>query len=116
MFFGIDLNQTFSFPFKDAESRKYFLIGCLVSLTAFIIPILPFFSFVWICHSHCETNNEQRISRAWSHGMTGAACSRMEPGCSASVSSIRIPIIDPYRTFVHILDRHADLDGQLKRL
>ncbi len=43
MFFGIDLNQTFSFPFKDAESRKYFLIGCLVSLTAFIIPILPFF-------------------------------------------------------------------------
>jgi Protein of unknown function (DUF4013) len=43
MFFGIDLNQTFSFPFKDAESRKHFLIGCLVSLTAFIIPILPFF-------------------------------------------------------------------------
>jgi hypothetical protein len=43
MFFGIDLNQTFSLPFKDAESRKYFLIGCLVSVTAFIIPILPFF-------------------------------------------------------------------------
>ena len=43
MFFGIDLNQTFSFPFKDADSRKYFLIGCLVSLTAFIIPLLPFF-------------------------------------------------------------------------
>lgn len=43
MFFGIDLNQTLSFPFKDPESRKHFLIGCLVSLTAFIIPILPFF-------------------------------------------------------------------------
>ena len=43
MFFGIDLNQTFSFPFKDAESRKHFLIGCLVSITAFIIPILPLF-------------------------------------------------------------------------
>jgi hypothetical protein len=43
MFFGLDLNQTFSLPFKDAESRKYFLIGCLVSVTAFIIPILPFF-------------------------------------------------------------------------
>ena len=43
MFFGIDLNQTFSLPFKDAKSRKHFLIGCLVSLTAFIIPILPFF-------------------------------------------------------------------------
>jgi hypothetical protein len=43
MFFGIDLNQTFSFPFKDADSRKYFLIGCLVSLSVFIIPILPLF-------------------------------------------------------------------------
>jgi hypothetical protein len=43
MFFGIDLNQTFSFPFKDAEARKHFLIGCLVSLTTIIIPILPFF-------------------------------------------------------------------------
>jgi hypothetical protein len=43
MFFEIDLNQTFSLPFKDAESRKHFLIGCLVSLAAFIIPILPFF-------------------------------------------------------------------------
>lgn len=43
MFFGIDLNQIFTFPFKDSESRKHFLIGCLVSLTAFIIPILPYF-------------------------------------------------------------------------
>jgi hypothetical protein len=42
MFFGIDLNQTFTFPFKDSESRKYFLIGCLVSLAAFIIPVIPF--------------------------------------------------------------------------
>jgi hypothetical protein len=43
MFFGIDLNQLLTFPFKDADSRKYFLIGCLVSLAGFIIPILPFF-------------------------------------------------------------------------
>ncbi len=43
MFFGLDLNQIFSFPFKDADSRKHFLVGCLVSLAAFIIPILPFF-------------------------------------------------------------------------
>lgn len=43
MFFGIDLNEIFTFPFKDAESRKYFLIGCLVSLAAFIVPILPYF-------------------------------------------------------------------------
>jgi len=42
MFFGIDLNQIFTFPFKDADSRKHFLIGSLVSLSAFIIPVLPF--------------------------------------------------------------------------
>ncbi|MBI5353398.1 MAG: DUF4013 domain-containing protein [Chloroflexi bacterium] len=43
MFFGIDLNQLFTFPFKDAESRKYFLIGCLVALAGFIVPLLPYF-------------------------------------------------------------------------
>ena len=42
MFFGIDLNQVFTFPFKDAESRKYFLIGCGVALAGFIIPIVPY--------------------------------------------------------------------------
>jgi hypothetical protein len=43
MLSGINLNQIFLFPVKDAEARKYFLIGCLVSLAGFIIPILPFF-------------------------------------------------------------------------
>jgi len=43
MFFGINLNEIFSFPFKDADSRKNFLIGCLVSLAVFIIPLLPLF-------------------------------------------------------------------------
>ena len=43
MFFGLDLNQLFTFPFKDADSRKHFLIGSLVSLSAFIVPVLPFF-------------------------------------------------------------------------
>jgi hypothetical protein len=43
MLSGIDLNQIITFPFKDAESRRNFLIGCLVSLTAFIVPILPYF-------------------------------------------------------------------------
>lgn len=42
MLSGIDLNQIFTFPFKDAEARKYFFIGCLVSLAAFIIPVLPY--------------------------------------------------------------------------
>jgi len=41
MFFGLDFNQIFLFPFKDAEARKYFLIGCAVSLAAFIIPVIP---------------------------------------------------------------------------
>lgn len=43
MFFGFDLKELFYFPFKDAEARKHLLIGALVSLSAFIIPILPYF-------------------------------------------------------------------------
>lgn len=43
MFFGIDIKEIFNFPFKDAEARKHFLIGTLVSISAFIIPILPYF-------------------------------------------------------------------------
>jgi hypothetical protein len=42
MLSGIDLNQIFTFPFKDAESRKYFLIGCAVALAGFIIPVIPY--------------------------------------------------------------------------
>ncbi|MBI5825119.1 MAG: DUF4013 domain-containing protein [Chloroflexi bacterium] len=30
------------FPFKDAEARKYLLVGGLVSIAAFFIPILPY--------------------------------------------------------------------------
>ena len=41
MLFGYDLNQLFIFPFQDQESRKAFLIGCLLCLASFIIPILP---------------------------------------------------------------------------
>ena len=43
MFFGFDLKELFYFPFKDAEARKHLLIGTVVSLSAFIIPILPYF-------------------------------------------------------------------------
>lgn len=42
MLSGIDLNQIFTFPLKDTEARKYFLIGCLVALAGFIIPIIPY--------------------------------------------------------------------------
>ena len=42
MFFGFDLKEILMFPFKDQESRKYFLIGCLVALAAFFIPIVPY--------------------------------------------------------------------------
>lgn len=42
MFFGFDLKEIFMFPIKDQEARKHFLIGCLVSLAAFVIPILPY--------------------------------------------------------------------------
>ena len=41
MLSGFDLNHLFLFPFRDQESRKHFLIGCLLCLASFIIPILP---------------------------------------------------------------------------
>ena len=43
MFFGYDLKEIVTFPFKDADSRKYLLIGGLISIAAFFIPILPYF-------------------------------------------------------------------------
>ena len=42
MFFGYDLKQIFMFPFKDADARKYLLVGGLVSIAAFFIPVLPY--------------------------------------------------------------------------
>lgn len=43
MLFGFDLNHLFFFPFENAEARKRFGLGVLVSLAAFFIPILPYF-------------------------------------------------------------------------
>ena len=42
MFFGFNLQEILMFPIKDEEARKYFYIGILVSLLAFIIPIAPY--------------------------------------------------------------------------
>ena len=41
MLFGFNLNDLFLFPFQDSDSRKHFLIGCLIYLAGFVIPILP---------------------------------------------------------------------------
>jgi hypothetical protein len=41
MFNNVDINHLLVFSVKDAEARKHFLIGTLVYLLAFIIPILP---------------------------------------------------------------------------
>lgn len=46
MFFGINLNEVLMFPIKDAEARKHLLIGALVALAAFIIPVLPYLAIV----------------------------------------------------------------------
>ena len=43
MFFGFDLKEILLFPVKDAEARKHFLVGMLVSLAAFVIPLIPYF-------------------------------------------------------------------------
>ena len=41
MLFGFNLNHLLVFPFQNEEARKHFLIGCLVYLAGFVIPILP---------------------------------------------------------------------------
>lgn len=41
MLSGLNLNHLLIFPVQDQEARKHFLIGCLVYLAGFIIPILP---------------------------------------------------------------------------
>ena len=67
MFFGIDLNQVFSFPFKDAESRKYFLIGCGVALAGFIIPLIPYLALLGYAARIARQifNNESPRMIAW---------------------------------------------------
>lgn len=42
MFFGFDLKELFMFPVKDEQARKYLLIGALVALAGFFIPVLPY--------------------------------------------------------------------------
>ena len=41
MLSNFDVNHLLTFPLKDTEARKQFLIGTLVYLTAFLVPILP---------------------------------------------------------------------------
>lgn len=41
MLANFDLNQLLTFPIKEAEDRKQFLIGVLVYLASFIVPIIP---------------------------------------------------------------------------
>lgn len=42
MLFGFNLNHLFLFPVADDEARKNFLIGALLILASFIIPIIPY--------------------------------------------------------------------------
>lgn len=42
MLLGFDLNHLFLFPVEDARARKQFIIGALLILAGFIIPILPY--------------------------------------------------------------------------
>lgn len=49
MLFGYDLNHLFLFPLQDNDARKHFLIGCLVYLAGFIIPIVPWIAAAGYC-------------------------------------------------------------------
>jgi hypothetical protein len=42
MLFGFDLGHLLYFPVENSEARKNFLVGGLVILASFIIPILPY--------------------------------------------------------------------------
>lgn len=42
MLFGFDLGHLFYFPVENSEARKNFLVGGLVILASFIIPIIPY--------------------------------------------------------------------------
>lgn len=46
MFFGINLQEILTFPFKDNEARKHLLVGSLVALSAFVIPVLPYLALM----------------------------------------------------------------------
>lgn len=67
MFFGFDLKEIFMFPFKDEESRKHLLIGCLVGVAAFIIPVLPYLVLFGYCVRIAKQvlNNESPHMIAW---------------------------------------------------
>lgn len=41
MLFGFNLNELLLFPVRDQEARKHFLVGSLLYLASFIIPIVP---------------------------------------------------------------------------
>ena len=41
MLSGFNLNELFIFPIRDQEARKHFLLGCLIYLAGFFIPIVP---------------------------------------------------------------------------
>jgi hypothetical protein len=43
MLYTFDLSHYLTYPFKDREAQKRFLIGSLLVLAGFIIPLLPFF-------------------------------------------------------------------------
>ncbi len=67
MFFGFDLKEVFMFPVKDEEARKNFLIGCLISLAAMVIPVLPYFVLMGyaILIARQVLNNESPHMVAW---------------------------------------------------
>jgi len=67
MFFGFNLNEIFLFPVKDAEARKHFLIGALVSIAALIVPIIPYFFLIGyaLVIARQVLNNETPRMVAW---------------------------------------------------
>jgi hypothetical protein len=55
MLANFDLNHLLTFPIKDDQARKQFLIGTLVYLAGFIVPNHSFIFCDWLYHADYAT-------------------------------------------------------------
>jgi hypothetical protein len=67
MLYKFDLGHYLTYPFKGREAQKSFLIGSLVMLAGFIIPIVPFFIIYGYLSQIMEKtlNGEKASMPAW---------------------------------------------------
>jgi hypothetical protein len=67
MLYTFDIGHYLTYPFKDQEATKSFLVGSLLMLAGFIIPLLPFFVIYGYLSQIMEKtlNGEKASMPAW---------------------------------------------------